>query len=118
MSRNRVYRGERIGGIASVTFRDDTGPFSAGSPWPLSPLASQAIRNHSPDGFEWGYGGSGPAQLALALLLDATGDADLAERHYQDFKRAAVAGWEDDWKVTEAEIQDWLMRRTSHASDR
>jgi hypothetical protein len=24
--------------------------------------------NHSPNGFEWGYGGSGPAQLALAIL--------------------------------------------------
>jgi hypothetical protein len=24
--------------------------------------------NHSPTGFEWGYGGSGPAQLALAIL--------------------------------------------------
>lgn len=27
------------------------------------------LRFHSPDGFEWGYGGSGPAQLALALRL-------------------------------------------------
>src|SRR5262245_1194599 len=29
------------------------------------------LRSHSPTGFEWGYGGSGPAQLALALLADA-----------------------------------------------
>ena len=27
------------------------------------------VRNHSPKGFQWGYGGSGPAQLALAKLL-------------------------------------------------
>lgn len=27
--------------------------------------------NHSPTGFEWGYAGSGPAQLALALCVDA-----------------------------------------------
>src|SRR5215469_11969326 len=26
--------------------------------------------NHSPSGFDWGPGGSGPAQLALALLAD------------------------------------------------
>jgi hypothetical protein len=32
------------------------------------------LRNHSPSGFEWGYGGSGPAQLALALLADCLGD--------------------------------------------
>jgi hypothetical protein len=30
--------------------------------------------NHSPTGFSWGYGGSGPAQLAVALLADALGD--------------------------------------------
>ncbi|HMF28341.1 MAG TPA: DUF6166 domain-containing protein, partial [Candidatus Cybelea sp.] len=28
------------------------------------------LYNHSPDGFEIGYGGSGPAQLALAILAD------------------------------------------------
>ena len=28
------------------------------------------IDYHSPDGFEWGYGGSGPADLALAILVD------------------------------------------------
>lgn len=31
------------------------------------------LKNHSPDGFEWGYEGSGPAQLALALCVDALG---------------------------------------------
>src|SRR5467141_965015 len=38
------------------------------SHYPL-PLHLEA-RNHSPTGFAWGYGGSGPAQLALALLID------------------------------------------------
>ena len=36
----------------------------------LDPFPSQAVRNHSPTGFAWGYGGSGPAQLALAILID------------------------------------------------
>ncbi len=35
---------------------------------PLGPRLDLA--NHSPDGFSWGYGGSGPAQLALAILAD------------------------------------------------
>lgn len=30
---------------------------------PLSEVPSQKIMNHSPDGFNWGYGGSGPAQF-------------------------------------------------------
>jgi len=54
---------------------------------------SLALRNHSPDGFEWGHLGSEPAQLALALLLDVTGDPAAAERHYQDFKRERIATW-------------------------
>lgn len=54
---------------------------------PLDPAPSQALRNHSPEGFSWGYDGSGPAQLALAILLDYTGDEELALWHYQAFVR-------------------------------
>ena len=35
---------------------------------------------HSPSGFEWGSGGSGPAYLALNILLAATGDRGLRGR--------------------------------------
>jgi uncharacterized protein (DUF2249 family) len=38
------------------------------------------LRNHSPDGGEWGYHGSGPAQLSLALLAGTTDDDGLAQR--------------------------------------
>ena len=47
--------------------------------------------NHSPDGYAWGYGGSGPAQLAFAILLDATGNIDRALAAYQDFKWEVIA---------------------------
>lgn len=43
---------------------------------------SQKVSNHSPDGFNWGYGGSGPAQLALALLLEEV-DTDTVKQLYQ-----------------------------------
>lgn len=51
----------------------------------LTPDRSQNIRNHSPDGFEWGYGGSGPTQLALAICLELT-DEKTALKMYQAFK--------------------------------
>ena len=50
----------------------------------------QDLANHSPDGFEWGYGGSGPAQLALAMCAYATGDDELALSVYQRFKREII----------------------------
>jgi len=37
------------------------------------------LRRHSPDGFNWGYEGSGPAQLALALLADYLGRPETAK---------------------------------------
>ncbi|KKN63534.1 hypothetical protein LCGC14_0501240 [marine sediment metagenome] len=52
----------------------------------LDPKKSQKIRNHSPDGFNWGYGGSGPAQLALAIYLELYGSQDKFPESYQDFK--------------------------------
>lgn len=54
----------------------------------LDPRPSQKVRNHSPDGFNWGYGGSGPSQLALAIILELTGRAD----GYQKFKWDIIAG--------------------------
>lgn len=76
----------------------------------FSPAASQAIRNHSPDGFQWGYCGSGPAQLALALLLDATGgNKECAADLYQDYKRGIVSNWDQrEWVTTRAEILKWI----------
>jgi len=51
----------------------------------------RTLRNHSPTGFEWGYGGSGPAQLALAILAEHLGDDRGALNLYQDFKWACIA---------------------------
>ena len=53
----------------------------------LDPRPSQKVWNHSPTGFNWGYEGSGPAQLALAIMLKLTGKQD----GYQDFKRRIIA---------------------------
>lgn len=52
----------------------------------LRPEASIKKRNHSPDGFNWGYGGSGAAQLALAICMEIG-----KEEEYQDFKWKVIA---------------------------
>ncbi|MDI3317246.1 MAG: DUF6166 domain-containing protein [Bacillota bacterium] len=67
---------------------------------------------HSPTGFSWGYGGSGPADLALSILADFLGDRKLAEQLHQDFKWEFVAKWTEDrpWLLTGAQILAWLRR--------
>ncbi len=72
------------------------------------------IRNHSPTGLEWGYGGSGPAQLALAILADAIGDRE-AQRLYQDFKWGVIAKLDQEkpWEITREQIQGWIGQQQS-----
>lgn len=82
---------------------------------PACPLPLRLdLRNHSPTGFAWGYAGSGPAQLALALLADALGDDELALQHYQEFKRRVVAGWGAAWQLTATEIQRFVVQEQFH----
>jgi hypothetical protein len=82
---------------------------------PLSPKSSQKVWNHSPDGFSWGYGGSGPSQLALALLLEAGLDDETAVRLHQDFKFAFVANWpnEPGTQVHNIDIDAWVAEHAA-----
>lgn len=80
----------------------------------LSPRQSLKIVNHSPSGFEWGYCGSGPSQLALALLLDATGDQSQALNFYQRFKADHVSSWGDVWEISRAKILEWILDTTEN----
>ena len=82
----------------------------------LTPKRSLDLANHSPSGFEWGYGGSGPAQLALALLLDYTDDEEVALAEYMAFKTEVVSqlecrGSDGCWQLTGREI-DAALRET------
>lgn len=75
----------------------------------LRPEASQKVRNHSPDGFCWGYGGSGPAQLALAIMMTIY-PVGRALDCYQTFKWDEVARWpEEDFEKDISFDQKSLM---------
>lgn len=75
------------------------------------PLALQLnLVNHSPTGFEWGYFGSGPAQLALAILAHEVGK-ERALLHYQEFKRLVISALpHDGWTFTSASVVRELAR--------
>jgi hypothetical protein len=92
----KIYRGTRSDDGCSVTVDER----------PLNPRYD--LRNHSPAGFEWGYGGSGPAQLALALLADHLGDDEQALDVYQQFKFSIVGKLPTEWTLTSEEVRDAL----------
>ena len=69
------------------------------------------IEKHSPDGFNWGFGGSGPADTALSILIDfLDGDREKAEKFYQDFKWAFIATIkrEADLVILGSKIRYWM----------
>jgi hypothetical protein len=80
----------------------------------LSPDRSLGLVRHSPAGFDWGYVGSGPAQLACALLLDYTDNETVAQKHYIQFRDDVVSqlvcdGPADCWHLTGEDIEAALV---------
>ena len=83
----------------------------------LSAAPSQKLVNHSPNGFNWGCGGSGPSQLALGLLLHVTADSNLTLRYYQQFKWEIVANLPGTWELTETSILEWIEQQEKIKDD-
>jgi hypothetical protein len=67
------------------------------------------IKYHSPTGFEWGYGGSGPADLALNILLAIGLPESEARLLYQYFKWDFIAPMPKEGGVIEvSKIKKWI----------
>lgn len=76
------------------------------------------LRNHSPTGFDWGYCGSGPAQLALAILAHHCDSDEEALELYQRFKWAVIAALPRiGWSLNTRQIDEAIERiRTEDAA--
>jgi len=69
------------------------------------------LRNHSPTGFCWGYTGSGPAQLALAMCAEVV-DTETALRAYQHVKSKLIATLPmetREWTISGAAVRDEII---------
>lgn len=109
--RHKVYHGVRTDAGCMVNVELN------GHWWELNP--AYHLRNHSPTGFQWGYGGSGPAQLALALLLDVTGDPETALQYYQRFKGEVVSHQRsDEWRLSEGAVAYWVRLQQAFTAER
>lgn len=92
---------------------------------PLTPIThhTQPFGTRNPQGaFEWGYGGSGPADLALSILCDVLGekptDQDIlwgeceAWTLHQGFKWKFLAPADRaGFELAEADILAWVQER-------
>src|SRR5271165_374352 len=66
------------------------------------------IKAISDSGFEWSYEGDAPAQLALAIVADYTGDAQAALRFYEPFMKNIVANFDNEWEMTGEDVDSAL----------
>lgn len=69
----------------------------------------QHVLRHSPDGFEYGYGGSGPSDLALSIATEIFG-RDAADGIYQQLRDKFVAPLKMDVKrhlILRKDIIEW-----------
>jgi hypothetical protein len=66
------------------------------------------ITYHSPDGFEWGYGGSGPSDFALNILSIFLGQ-EKAWQYHQDFKWKFISTLpREGGTIRQADILSWI----------
>jgi len=69
---------------------------------------------HSPTGFEFGYGGSGPADLALNILYLFL-DFPRAWKLHKSFKWDFIAVMSKSGGIiTAAEIKEWIKKKLIH----
>jgi len=75
----------------------------------ILPRSSRLLRNHS-ENFGWGDCGSGPAQLALALLMEFSGQRKFwCLQNYQQFKVDVIALLPDgDAQLPISVIKKWV----------
>jgi Family of unknown function (DUF6166) len=80
---------------------------------PLDPRVH--FREQTTTTFDWGYAGAGgPAQLALAILVDHLADVEKARRHYEQFVRRVISHLPaPGWTLTAAEIDAVLPSKAS-----
>ncbi len=79
----------------------------------------RSVVRHSPDGYEWGYPGSGPADLSLNILSAYVppvrchyGECSAtANRLYQEFKRDVISNIpHEGGRIPAAQVVAWLER--------
>lgn len=111
-----IYEAKRQDGAVKATVRleDEQGDMQ------YFPLHHYVL--HSPTGFEMGYNGSGPADLAYSILVhwflsykfSMEEAKEEAAALHQEFKLALIAKESEHLVITDTYIENWWMRRVEH----
>lgn len=89
---NRIFQGDRTIDGSVVTIDGVT-------------LDAQlSLQTYTDRGFEWGYEGDGPRQVALAILVEHLGDNDRAQTLCEDFMLRVVANFGNEWEMSSNDI--------------
>lgn len=103
---SKVYRGSRDESGTAEVFVEE---------WIDGRLRIKKLRHvgsKSPTGFEWGYAGSGPADLANSILSDVLEVSGVSPRMYQKFKFDVVVDLKrDGFQLPAEQVQKWLQER-------
>ncbi|MEA1916852.1 MAG: DUF6166 domain-containing protein [Campylobacterota bacterium] len=67
--------------------------------------------NHSRDGFDWGYMGSGSLQLAFAILYEVSGE-EIAKSYKTEYaKDVVVLLASKEWKIETRDVRSWVEKK-------
>jgi hypothetical protein len=99
----RVYSGSRVEGRWVVTVFDSALPKEDDNPRALEESLSRSVKDCCP-AFQWGDDSPGARQLAIALLLDVSGDAGIAMLWHERFAQTYVSQLGSTWTVPEIDI--------------
>lgn len=107
MNKHKLYRGRRSPNPhVFISYEDITHEM----------INLKHIERHSPDGFEWGYNGSGPADLALSILNDAVGK-EVADQYYMEFKDEVISRLPThSFDFTVSFVIDWVKEKMNKTS--
>ena len=104
---SRVYSGSCDEGVFLVSVLDSAKPQDGTNPRSLLVEESRSVEDCC-GSFRWGDESNGSRQLAIALLLDVTGEPGTARQWCEFFTEKYVASLGPEWTVPELDIALWL----------
>jgi len=80
---------------------------------------SLSFYNHSPDGFSMGYNGSGPTQMALAILLEFATTKNIVSQFTADFRQEFLSDkkYQKEDLDIHLDVKAWILTKINSRED-